>query len=349
MLLRQTASLEDIMSSPASHPVNILFTSVGRRVELLRSFRKAYQQSGIQGAILATDIDPLAPALGLADRPYLVPRLDQQDFIPTLVEICRHERVTAVFPLIDPDIPVLAAHKEELEATGARLAVIPNGSVPIANDKWLTYVYLMRLGLPVPQTWLPDQIDPGQVEYPLFIKPRKGSAAKSTFRLNSERELAFFKDYVPEAVIQEYLPGPEITTDVVCDLEGGLLGMISRKRIEVRSGEVAKGVTIFDLSIAEACTRIASELPAVGPITVQCMLKEGKPYFTEINARMGGGIPLAIAAGADVPGWLLARIAGLPLDLPKPGSYRCGLYLTRFDESYFLTGADLDRLAGNHF
>jgi carbamoyl-phosphate synthase large subunit len=45
------------------NPVNLLFVSAGRRVELLRLFRQAYRRLRLDGRIIATDIDPLAPAL----------------------------------------------------------------------------------------------------------------------------------------------------------------------------------------------------------------------------------------------------------------------------------------------
>lgn len=328
--------------------MNILFTSVGRRVELLRAFKQAYQSLGLAGKIVAADIDPLAPALQLADRPYIVPRLDAPNYIPALVEICQREQVALIFPLIDPDISVLAQHRASIEATGARLAVIPYAAVATVNDKWLTTQFFQRLGLPTPRSWLPNQIDAARTEYPLFIKPRGGSAAKNTFKARNARELEFFLDYVPEPLVQEFLPGPEITNDVICDLAGEVLAVVSRQRIEVRWGEVAKGVTLYDPQITDACVKIAHALPAVGPITVQCMLKDGIPHFTEINARLGGGVPLGIAAGVDSPRWLLARAAGLPIEIPPLGSYRTGLYLTRFDESFFLSEDERARLASHH-
>jgi carbamoyl-phosphate synthase large subunit len=277
--------------------MNVLFTSVGRRVELLRAFRRAYDSLGLGGNIVAVDIDPLAPALQEADRPYIVPRLTLPDYIPTLVEICRREQVDLVFPLIDPDIPMLARHREDVEATGARLAVVSTEAAATTADKWLTAQFFQHLDLPTPRSWLPGQLNPAQAEYPVFIKPRGGSAAKHTFKVGNVQELAFFSDYVPDAIIQEYLPGPEITNDVICDLDGEVLAVVSRQRIEVRWGEVAKGVTVCDPTITEACVKIAQALPAVGPITVQCMMKDGVPHFTEINARLGGGVPLGIAAG----------------------------------------------------
>ena len=325
--------------------VSVLFTSVGRRVELMRAFREAYETLGLDGKIVGVDIDPLAPALQVVDHPYIVPRLNSPEFIPTLVEICRQEKITLVFPLIDPDIPILAANRTILEETGARVVVISSNAVALTADKWLTNQFFERLGLPTPRSWLPAQCDPDEIDYPVFIKPRRGSAAKSTFRVSDPEELRFFSRYVPDPIIQEYLSGPEITNDVICDLEGEVLSVVSRQRIEVRWGEVAKGVTIYNPDIIDACVQIARALPAVGPITVQCMMKDDVPHFTEINARLGGGLPLGIAAGVDSPKWLLAKAAGIAVDIPPLGSYQRDLYLTRFDESFFLTKDDRAQMA----
>ncbi|MCA9936768.1 MAG: ATP-grasp domain-containing protein [Ardenticatenaceae bacterium] len=321
----------------ARNNVNILFTSVGRRVELLRAFRRAYQTLNLAGNIVVSDIDPLAPALQIADKRYLVPRFTSPDYVPALVDICHREAIDLVFPLIDPDIPILAQHRDVLSAVGAQVVVVTPEAAEKTADKWQTTQFFQQLGLPTPQSWLPEHLPQKDIDYPLFIKPRRGSAAQHTFKVNNRRELDFFLDYVPDPIIQACLPGPEMTNDVVCGLDGHLLAVVSRQRIEVRWGEVAKGVTIYDADITAACAKVAAALPAVGVITVQCMMKEGIPHFTEINARLGGGVPLGIAAGVDTPRYLLAQVAGLPLDVPRLGTYQQGLYLTRFDDSFFLT------------
>lgn len=199
--------------------------------------------------------------------------------------------------------------------------------------------------MPAPRSWLPEHLRAGDVPaFPLFIKPRSGSSSINTFKVNNARELEFFLDYVPDPIIQEFLPGEEITHDVICDLDSTFLGVISRKRLQVRGGEVSRGVTMFDAQLAEYCRQIAAALPAIGPITTQCIMKDDQPYFTEINARLGGGAPLAVAAGANFPVWLLARAAGIPHTIPSLGSYKIPLYLTRFDNSFFLTPEDLERI-----
>ena len=329
--------------------INLLFTSVGRRVELLRAFKSAYQALELEGHIIGLDVDPIAPAINTVDRPYIVPRISHSDYLETLCQICRRERVDLIFPLIDPDIPFLAQHRQRLAKTGAKVVVVPEESAAIAADKWQTGQFFLNLNLATPASWLPEQINSIRASYPLFIKPRNGSASNHAYKVNNERELKFFIDSVPDPIIQEYLTGPEITNDVVCDLNGNIISVVSRRRIEVRWGEVAKGVTIYDPKVTEACITISQALHTIGPITVQCIMKDGVPHFTEINARVGGGAPLGIAAGADWPKWLLARFAGIPLEIPSLGSYARGLYLSRFDESFFFTEAHVEKMASRHF
>lgn len=327
--------------------VNVLFTSAGRRVELLRAFRQAYSDLGIAGNIVATDIDPLAPALQEADCPYIVPRISDAAYLPTLVEICHREQAHLVFPLIDPDIPALARHRQELEATGARVVVVPSEAVTATRDKWLTYEFFSKLGVATPRTYLPEEARGARLDFPVFIKPRDGSAGKSAFKVRNERELDFFLDYVPQPIVQEYLPGPEITSDVVCDFDANVLYIVSRRRIEVREGEAAKAITVYDPTVARDCVTIARGLKAIGPITVQCMMRDGVPHFTEVNCRFGGGAPLGIAAGMLSPHWYLTLAAGRPVDAPPLGSYKVGLYLTRFDDSFFLTEKDHAHVASH--
>jgi carbamoyl-phosphate synthase large subunit len=322
--------------------VNVLFSGVGRRVELLRSFKAAYEELGIDGRVVAVDIDPLAPALREADSAYIVPRLADPDSVSTLAEVCRREQVDLIFPLIDEGMPVLVAGRRELEETGARLVMVPESALAITVDKLLTSRLFRDIGVSTPATWLPEEVRLGSLAYPVFVKPRSGSASKGAAAARDERELAYFLDHVPDPIVQEYLPGPEITNDVLCDFDGNVLSVVSRQRIEVREGEVAKGVTVYDPDITESCVRIAKGLEAIGPITVQCLLRDGRPYFTEVNPRFGGGLPLAIAAGVPIPQWLLAIATGRPVSVPPLGTYTTGLHMTRFDDSFFSSQKELD-------
>ena len=317
--------------------MNVLFTSAGRRVELLRAFRRALDDLGMEGRLIAVDIDPLAAALQVADASHLVPRFSDPGYVPALLDICRSEEARILVPLIDTEMPVLVDHIDTFERAGTRPLVLGPEHYRLTADKLETYRFFRDLGVPTPQTWTPGELDPKAVGYPLFVKPRRGSSGKDAFEARDRRELEFFCDYVVDPIVQERLPGPEITSDVLCDASGAVRAVVSRRRIEVRAGEVSKGITVHDPEIIEGCVEIAEGLKATCPITIQCMLKDGRPLFTEVNARLGGGVPLALAAGARLVEWLLALEAEIDVTIPPVGSYRTGVSFTRFDDAFTLS------------
>ena len=326
---------------------NILFTSVGRRVELISSFREALLTLGMNGKLIGTDIDPLAPAFHSVDKGFLVPAVDSTEFIEAIVKVCRDQDVRLVLPLIDPDIQLLAKYKTTIEATGARVGVADEREALTCGDKWRTYEFFRDLGIPTPQSWLPETVG-GNVDFPLFVRPRDGSAGIDAYVARNQKELEFFCEYVPHAIVQEFIAGPEITSDIVCGFNGRVIAVVSRQRIAVRGGEAMKSVTVRDERIVEYCCRIAKALHAVGPITVQCMMKDNEPHFIEINGRLGGCVPLAIAAGVDIPALLIATAADMNVDRTARDDYVTNLYMSRCDQSYFVTDEELDDLSNDY-
>jgi carbamoyl-phosphate synthase large subunit len=304
---------------------------------LVRAFHRAYQRLGLDGRVIGTDTDWLAPALQVVDRAILVPRYTDRDFLPRLLDECSNEYVSMLLPLADPEIPILAAARSDFHALGVRMGVVEAVAADISGDKWLTAEFFRRLSLATPRSVLPESLDQREFRFPCFIKPRWGSAGIDAYRCDSEQELEFFLPRVPQPIIQEFIHGPEVTTDVVCDFQGRMLTQVSRQRIAVRGGEAMKSVTINHPMVSDACHLIADALPARGPLTVQCILNGSIPYFIEINARLGGGVPLSIAAGLDVPAILLSLAAGLPVDALIQQPIALGLYMTRCDESLFVT------------
>jgi len=314
--------------------VNVLFTSVGRRVELIKAWKKAYVDLDIDGEIIGTDIDPLAPASDFVDSFYIVPQSKHEDFIPTIQEICIENNINLLFPLNDNDLLPLSSGKTILEKNEIIVVVSQMKSIDTTVDKWSTYQFFKNVGIKTPETWIAN--DNNKSDFPLLIKPRNGSAGKDVIKVNDQRELEFYIPRIEKPIIQEFINGPEITTDVICDFKGSIIGIVNRERLEVRCGEVAKGRTIYNKNIIKDCEKIVGNLNIVGPITVQCILEGNDAYFIEINARYGGGAPLGFAAGVQSPHWYLSIVSGIELDLPSIGSYKQNLYLSRYDNSIFI-------------
>src|ERR1041385_6289910 len=81
------AFLETVIRSRQSM-LTIMFSSAGRRVELIRCFQKDAEALGQQLRTVAVDLNPtMSPACQIADRSYEVPRSTEPAFVERLLEI----------------------------------------------------------------------------------------------------------------------------------------------------------------------------------------------------------------------------------------------------------------------
>jgi carbamoyl-phosphate synthase large subunit len=327
---------------PDSHrqSLSILFTCVGRRVELLKAFQRAAKALKIDLSIHGADINRTAPAIHFVDVPHIVPRIEDRRHIPALVELVERERIDAIIPLIDSDLEALSRSIARFKRAGARVVISDVEVIRTCADKLLTFEALSRAGIDTPATWPADvALRRRGHKFPNFFKPRRGSAGQGLFRIDSLDELRVFAKREPDGIVQEYVEGAEYTLDVYTGLDSVPKCVVPRRRLEVRTGEVSKGLVVKDPAVIEVGRRAVAALGRCrGVITVQCMAgADGRIRVIEINPRFGGGAPLSIAAGADFPKWLMAELLGRDLRVDYQG-YRDNLAMLRYDESVFVEG-----------
>ena len=327
----------------ASQPVTVLISSAGRRVELLRGFRRALAAVGAApGRVLATDCSWYSSAFHDADEAFLVPRLDDPAFVPRLFELCVKHRVDLIVPTIDTEMPVWVAHRNRFDEIGTTIALSHGDVVAIAADKQHTHDWLVAQGFPtVGQTTPAGALaDPDAWTFPLMAKPRFGSAGLGVGLVRDAEELALVArrgHELGEIVVQRVAPGVEHTIDVLADRSGRCVCAVPRRRIEVRAGEVSKGVTVRSAVLEDLAGRICEALPgAYGALNVQVFVDDpDRLAVIEINARYGGGFPLSLEAGADFPRWMLEELRGLP-STASPDGWRDGLVMLRYDAALFV-------------
>jgi carbamoyl-phosphate synthase large subunit len=222
---------------------------------------------------------------------------------------------------------------------GVKLLICSPETNDICRDKRNTAAYFERVGVRTPRLFDADAVlaDPN-AHYPLLMKPADGSSSVGVTKVRNRRELEFFKDYVPNAILQEFLVGEEYTMDVLLDLAGRVRCIVPRLRMETRAGEVSKGMTVKHRAIMAETLRVAQSLPgAIGCITIQCFVdSDGGIQFTEINPRFGGGAPLSFAAGADYPRWILEMMLGVDSDI-QLDSWVDGVVMLRYDDAVYTT------------
>ncbi|MHC5110440.1 MAG: ATP-grasp domain-containing protein [Planctomycetota bacterium] len=327
-----------VSSSPE---LRVLFSCAGRRVGLIETFRQAGERLGITLKLHGADLSASAPAMHCVDRAHLVPRVLSEDYVPELLRICRRNRIDMLVPLLDPELPALAAAREAFAESGCRVLISDRALVDTCRDKLATFKALGEAGIDAPKTWTLDQVaQRKRHRFPYFLKPRFGSAAVGNHIVKSADELDFHGSRVKEAIVQELLVGPEYTTDVYCGLDGQPRCAVPRRRLEVRNGEVSKGVTVRHPEIMATAMRVTEALGGCrGVVTVQCMHhREERVCVLEINPRFGGGVPLAIRAGADFPRWLMMEVLGRR---PRIGArpFKEDMAMLRFDEAVYVDRA----------
>ncbi|MCD8332061.1 MAG: ATP-grasp domain-containing protein, partial [Oscillospiraceae bacterium] len=254
--------------------MKILFTSVGRRVELMQAFRKAADELNADLTIVGADIATDAPALQFCDEAKLVCRIKDEQYIPQLLRICEEESVDCLIPTIDTDLLPLAENKEHFEAIGTKVLISAGDKVKLCRDKNYTADYFISLGLksPLPVNTVEkyeDAVKKGTVGFPAFIKPKDGSSSINAYKVQSMEDLRVYAEKIGDYIIQPFIPGKEYTIDIFCDYEGNPVYITPRERIAVRAGEVLKTrITQDDTMIAEMQTLIQDFKPC-GQITVQ--------------------------------------------------------------------------------
>lgn len=315
----------------------VLFTCIGRRVELVQAFRDAGRRLGQKVVIYGTDISWLAPAMHVVDHPVQVPPIKSPHYIPFLLQLVKKDRIDLVVPTIDSDLFKLSAARKKFEKARSQILVSPPETIEACQDKIKTFKVLTDAGIPTPSTRTYDVFRKKRnLRFPYFMKPRFGSAGLGTQRIDSPTQLRAVAPLVHEPIIQEFVDGVEHTLDVYLGLEGVVRCVVPRRRIDVRWGEVAKGQTVKDPNLMATGRRVAQTLTGpIGVWTVQTIRdKKGRILVIEINPRFGGGVPLSIAAGAHFPKWLLSELQGRRPRITFDG-FTDGMQMLRYDQSVF--------------
>jgi carbamoyl-phosphate synthase large subunit len=305
----------------------IMLTGVGKRYDIVSCFAALTK-------VVAVDPNPLAPALYAAQVRASAPPIDSPEYVPELRRLCEEHGVGAVLPLTDLDIETLALARED-ESLPALPALVPSSEVARATyDKYEAHLLLERLGLPSPPTVLPDDADLHALDYPVMVKPRRGSGARSIHLAHDCAQTRFFVEYVREpTMVQRAMEGPELSIDCLGDLNGRCLNAIPRTMLESRGGESIKGTVVDDPELVEFGRTVMEALGVRGPATIQVFRDPRLGIrITDVNTRFGGAFPapaLAALPGRSYPE-LIVRMAAGEHTSPHVGDYRRDVTFTRY-------------------
>lgn len=312
--------------------MNILFCSAGRRVELLKDFRKSMDEDD---RIIAADLSRLAPALYVADAHYLVPRIDAPEYLDTILGICRRENINAVTTLIDPEIELLAKNRARFEEIGVEVLAPYAETAELCFDKFKMYQYLTAHGVPTPDTWgnyasAMAAVENGSLAFPVFVKPRTGSGSVGARKVQNADTLKALCEADPSLIIQRLMCG-DLDADVYIDtISHKAVSAFSKRKLETKIGGASKTISFKDEKLFDFIRRITELLKFNGPVDMDFFYQDGTYYLSEVNPRFGGAYLHAYGAGVDFIKLIKNNLNGME-NAPAFGNYENDVVMMMYD------------------
>ncbi len=273
--------------------------------------------------LIAADIDPFAVGLYLApaeDR-VLLPRGDDPDFVPTLLQCAIDRGAALVIPTVDTELRGVSAARAGFAEQGIDLLVEDVHTLDLCLDK-LVLVRHCAGSVRVPTTIaLTDAIGPEDLVVlgmPFIIKPRQGAGGRGFAVVRSSEDLHGIP-HDGTIIAQEMLPGAEYSLDVLGSPDGRIVAVVPRRRDKIDSGIAVAGRTFHNAELEAFGRAVAAAIGVVGVVNVQAKMDTtGRPALLEVNARFPGTMSLTQAAGIDMPLLAVQALRGhrLPDSLP---------------------------------
>ncbi len=280
--------------------MNVLITSIGRRVQLIEHLKKTF-------TVIGADASENNAGKYFVDDYVVIPRCSAPDYIEKLLQVSIEKAVKMIIPLYEGEFEKLCLHRELFEEQGIQILLSDTEVIQICNNKIQTQNFFEKEQIPAPKL---------TTTAPAVLKPVYGMGSQGVYLVDTEEELQAAKILLhQDYIMQERIKGAEYTIDVLCDLNGNVVAAVPRERVEVRSGEVSKSKTLQHADIMRETIALIKKLnnygTVRGPMTVQCFLtEENQVIFLEINPRFGGGVPLTFEAGVDYGAYLLKFLEG---------------------------------------
>jgi carbamoyl-phosphate synthase large subunit len=317
-----------------SDDLNILILSCGTRNKIIQYFKKELAGKGL---VFATDCSELAPALYEADEYFIVPRIDNENYLDVILGICKKHDIKGVLSLIDPELSLLAKHKQSFMDIGTVPIISDYDVVEMCFDKYKMYQFLISNGFKTAKSYIDkhqfyNDLEEGLISFPVFVKPVKGSASININKVMSKSEIEILFDRFDELMIQEYLDGIEYGADVYVDMKSHEpVAIFTKEKIKMRAGETDKSVSYKDDRLFELISRFVKAANLKGVIDVDIFKINDEYYISEVNPRFGGGYPHAYECGVNLPKFIIKNLNGIHNE-KMIGNYEEGIYMLKYNE-----------------
>lgn len=315
---------------------NLLLLSSSNHVQLVNSFKKAFEKLELKADIYTADLQEHCASGFVSKKHFSIPRSDSDEYFLVLERIIKENNINIILSARDEELSILSANKEFFERLDCYLLISKAESIKLCRDKYKLNIFFAKNNIPHPKTFLiKDLKNSKTVNYPIICKPRIGKGGMGILLAQNftviENQIINYENYI----FQEYIKGIEYTIDVLNNFEGKVLSIIPRKRTLVKGGESIISITEKNDRLMKYAKLICEKIGFIGHINIQCIMKNDSPYFIEINPRFGGASNAAFKAGMNSPLIIMKMLLGEKIE-PFIGNFKDNLMMLRYSQDFFI-------------
>ncbi len=262
--------------------------------------------------VVASDITNNNAGGLLADDYLKVPKVDHDNLWFLMKDIIIKNKIDWILPSFDEMLLGWSSAEMDIKFNSAEILISPHKTIKMFTDKWNTFNAFVNAGLPTPKTSLEKRYQ--------MVKPRKGRGSQGiiiTDDLNVDMQ---------GMISQEIVNGTELTIDCLFGLDGTPIYIVPRLRLKVVNGKSVNAQTIKNGRVEKYIIQLANKYHFIGPINVQCFIKNKSIWFIEVNPRIGGGMALGFAATENWFDLWFNKIIKGKMFKPKPVKYGLQMY-----------------------
>lgn len=267
--------------------------------------------------VVAADADSAAAGGYLASRRVVLPRADHPRFLDAVLGAAAAYGVDALISTVAEELPALAVGSHRLADAGIGTWLPDPAAVDLCCDKAAFARRMQWAGIAHPAT-ADTTFGLRDVPGPWVVKPRTGRGSRGVALLDRPDDVVAAFGADPSLIVQTRLEGREFTADALVDRSGEVLTVVPRWRDETKAGISVKGTTFASEAVTDLARAALTAVGLTGPANVQGFVADdGTATLVEINPRFSGGLPLTLAAGADVVSAYLTGVRDPGAVLPQ--------------------------------
>ena len=296
-----------------SDSINVLILSCGITNKIVQYFK---QELKGRGQVMVTDCSELAPSLYIADKYFVVPKIKEEGYLDVILNICKENDIKAVLSLIDPELSMIAANKKAFLDIGVTPIISDSDAIEICFNKYMMYEFLTKNEFKAIKSYIDKDefykdVESGIIDYPVFVKPIKGSASNNISKVSNREEIDLLFKHHDNLMIQEFMDGVEYGADCYIDMiSKEPVAIFTKEKIAMRGGDTDKSVSVKDEKLFELIKRFVKALGVKGIIDIDIFKVNDEYYISEVNPRFGARYPHAYEMGVNIPKMIINNING---------------------------------------